>query len=75
MTIPSDEGVVDLGEVRRRADERDALEAAAAKQVEDEATMLRAYRWDRDMKRAFKGILPAPERRKAMLRAARRAGA
>ncbi len=55
----------DLSEIKRRADERDAfVEQLLAKAAEQEAAAK-----DRAMTRAFKGIMPAPERRKALAQA------
>lgn len=58
-------GVIDLAELKNRADARDAAadQAAAA-----EATR-HAIAWDKAMRRAFKGILPRPEAHRFLLRA------
>lgn len=63
------QGAVDLAEVKERADERDRLAAEAAQQAEYDAAVQRARAWDRAMTRAFKGIVPAPRRRKQIARA------
>ncbi len=64
--------VPDLAEIKKRADERGALEKVAADKAVEEALEKAAQRWDAAMTRAFMGICPAPERRKALERAAAR---
>ncbi len=61
-----------LAEIKRRADEREALEEAAADKAANEALEKAAQRKDAAMTRAFKGICPTPERRKALERTAAR---
>lgn len=70
--IPNAEHAIDLGEIKRRADERDALEAAAKREEAARELEARAKSWDRAMTRAFKGIMPAPERRRVLIRAIER---
>lgn len=67
--IPNNSGAVDLGEIKRRADERDAKAAAEQKKADFLAAQVRVVQWDRAMTRAFKGIFTAPERRRALARA------
>ncbi len=62
---------VDLSDIRNRADERDAAEA----RMEQASNEAYAQEWDAAMTRAFKGIMPTPERRAALLRRLRRGGA
>ena len=70
--IPNADQAVDLGEIKRRADERDALEAAAQREAAARELEVRMQSWDRAMTRAFKGIMPAPARRAALMRAIER---
>ena len=67
--IPNAEGVVDLGEIKQRADERDKLAAAAAEEQAKNALLAQIVSKDRAMTRAFKGILTTPERRVMQARA------
>jgi hypothetical protein len=67
-SIPGDAGVVDLGEIKRRADERDALEVAARVEREREQAIARIVSKDRAMQRAFKGIVTRRERRRLIAR-------
>lgn len=66
------DGVPDLGDMKRRADERDAVASARAEAERQEALKQRVKRWDRAMTRAFKGICPRPERLAALRRAEQR---
>lgn len=59
------DNAVDLSKVREAAD-RAKAEADAKEQAE---ILERARSWDRAMTRAFKGIVPAPERRRQLQRA------
>lgn len=62
------ESAVDLGQSREAAEAAEkARVAAAQKQAESQIK-----RWDRAMTRAFKGILPAPERRRMLDKAVSR---
>jgi hypothetical protein len=62
-------GVIDLGDVRRRADERDAATKAIQEEAERKASQERFAVWDKAMRRAFKGIMPSPQRHAALQRA------
>ncbi len=66
------DGVPDLADMKRRADERDAIAAATDEAERQEALEQLAQRWDRAMTRAFKGICPRPERLAALRRAEQR---
>ena len=59
------DGAIDLAAVKQAADE--ATAAAEAAKLRD--LQLRAASWDRAMTRTFKGIVPAPERRRQLERA------
>jgi hypothetical protein len=69
--IPADLGrqATDLGEVKRRADERAAAEKVAAEQAEYQSAVGRARAWDRAMRRTFKGIATPASRRYNLSRA------
>lgn len=62
---------VDLREVKKNADERDAAEAQARAAAERERLQEEAVAWDRAMNRAFKGIAPRNERRANLMRRVR----
>lgn len=61
--------VIDLGDVKKRADERDALAKEQAEQARIADAQQRAAIWDRRMRNAFKGIVPRPRARKQLERA------
>lgn len=61
--------VIDLADVKRRADERDAITRAAVETKASKDSEERFKQWDAAMQRAFKGIVPRPERHKLMYRA------
>jgi hypothetical protein len=62
-------GAIDLADVKRRADERDAALAEVQRKQDDQQLLAAASSWDKSMTRAFKGILSAPERRRFLQRA------
>lgn len=59
------DGAIDLGAVKEAADRANA--EAEMKRMQE--IQRRAESWDRAMTRAFKGIVPAPERRRQLRRA------
>lgn len=63
------EDVVDLGEIKERADKRDKALAEVAEAQQRERILETARTWDAAMTRAFKGIMPAPTRRAMLSRA------
>lgn len=64
--------VIDLADVKRRADERDAAEQLAAATQAEHASEERFKEWDAAMQRAFKGIVPRPQRHLLIFRALER---
>lgn len=67
--MPETPGVIDLADVRRRADERDAAAREVREEAERKEAQQRFVKWDAAMNRAFKGILSRPERHAALQRA------
>lgn len=67
--MPKTPGVIDLADVRRRADERDAAEKAAAEAASLKESQERFASFDAAMGRAFKGIMPTPVRHAFLQRA------
>lgn len=67
--MPETPGVIDLADVRRRADERDAAAKAAREAAETKESQERFAAWDAAMGRAFKGIMPTPVRHAFLQRA------
>lgn len=61
-------GVIDLAEMKQRANERDAAAAKVAEERAYEDALRIAVKWDRAMRRAFKGILPRPEAHRFLAR-------
>ena len=55
-------GAVDLSEMARVREANAKLAEAAEESQEAEAAERRVRAWDRAMQRAFKGILPRPQR-------------
>lgn len=50
-------GVIDLAELKLRADERES----ALEQIAADRAAVEAVKWDRAMRRTFKGIFPRRE--------------
>lgn len=67
--MPDIPGVIDLADVRRRADERDAAEKELIEEARLKASQEHFARFDAAMNRAFKGIVSRPERHAGMRRA------
>lgn len=63
-----DPNVVDLADVKRAADERDAQVAQLAQAAHQEAIQTQAIAWHRAMRRTFKGIYRDSERLRALRR-------
>lgn len=62
---------IDLGELKARADAKDAALAKVQEERAAAQALERAVDWDRAMRRAFKGILPRPEAHRLLMRSQR----
>lgn len=62
------ENIPDLAKIAERA----AVKQQIKEQAAEAAAIEQVGRWDREMTRAFKGILAAPTRRAMLVRAAER---